>query len=49
MSQPYVFTAMVRGVRGEAIAAGLERTAQSGGVFCYTFFKAVAASQGDAA
>lgn len=56
------FTAMVRGVRAEAIAAGLatpdgfdrgvaglERTAQGGGVFCYTFFKAVAASQGGGA
>lgn len=53
------FTAMVRGVRAAAIAAGLatpagfdrgiaglERTAAGGGVFCYTFFKAVAASKG---
>lgn len=49
------FTAMVEGVRGSAIAAGLieaaefdrgladlHRTAGAGGVFCYTFFKAVA-------
>lgn len=27
--------------------AGLERTAQGGGVFCYTFFKAVATGKGD--
>lgn len=27
--------------------AGLERTAAGGGVFCYTFFKAVAAGKGD--
>lgn len=27
--------------------AGLERTAAGGGVFCYTFFKAVAAAKGD--
>lgn len=43
------FSAMVRGVRGDAIAARLERTAQGGGVFCYTFCKAVAAGQGGGA
>lgn len=50
------FTAMIRGVRAQAIAkglaqpasfdaglAGLERAAAADGVFCYTFFKAVAA------
>jgi len=49
------FTAMVEGVRDEAIAAGLvdaagwergiaglRRAAEADGVFCYTFFKAVA-------
>jgi SAM-dependent methyltransferase len=49
------FTAMVEGVREQAIAAGLadaetfrrgveglRRAAQADGVFCYTFFKAVA-------
>jgi SAM-dependent methyltransferase len=49
------FTAMIEGVRGDAIAAGLSspedfdagvqalhRTTQPDGVFCYTFFKAVA-------
>lgn len=49
------FTAMIEGVRGPALAAGLaepaafdeglrdlSRTAQPDGVFCYTFFKAVA-------
>jgi len=49
------FTAMVEGVRGAAVEAGLMsqadfdrgiadlyRTAQADGVFCYTFFKAVA-------
>ena len=49
------FTAMIEGVRGPAIAAGmvepeafdagiraLRRTAETDGVFCYTFFKAVA-------
>ena len=49
------FTAMVEGVRDDAIARGLidpetwdkairalYRTTQSDGVFCYTFFKAVA-------
>jgi SAM-dependent methyltransferase len=49
------FTAMVEGVRDDAVAAGfisetdfdrgvsdLYQTAQAGGVFCYTFFKAVA-------
>jgi SAM-dependent methyltransferase len=49
------FTAMVEGVRDDAIAAGLsspaafdegvralQRTAEADGVFCYTFFKAVA-------
>ncbi|HEY0817359.1 MAG TPA: methyltransferase domain-containing protein [Rhizobacter sp.] len=49
------FTAMVEGVRDDAIAAGLttaaafdagvqalHRTAEADGVFCYTFFKAVA-------
>jgi SAM-dependent methyltransferase len=48
------FTAMIEGVRGAAIGAGmiepqrfdagiraLYRTAQSDGVFCYTFFKAL--------
>src|SRR5512138_212154 len=48
------FTAMVEGVRDQALAAGLidagtwergvaalRRTAEPGGVFCYTFFKAV--------
>lgn len=51
------FTAMIEGVRDDAIAAGLStpadfdagvqalhRTAQADGVFCYTFFKAVAQS-----
>jgi hypothetical protein len=49
------FTAMVRGVREPAVAAGLldratfdeglralRRAAEPDGVFCYTFFKAVA-------
>lgn len=49
------FTAMVAGVREEAVAAGLatagafdegirdlHRTAEPDGVFCYSFFKAVA-------
>jgi SAM-dependent methyltransferase len=49
------FTAMIEGIRGPALAAGLlsaeafdagiadlYRTAERGGVFCYTFFKAVA-------
>jgi protein-L-isoaspartate O-methyltransferase len=49
------FTAMIDGVRGAAVSAGLiddatfaqgvrdlHRTAQLDGVFCYTFFKAVA-------
>jgi ubiquinone/menaquinone biosynthesis C-methylase UbiE len=49
------FTAMIEGVRGPAVAAGLMdagafdegiqalyRTTQADGVFCYTFFKAVA-------
>ena len=49
------FTAMIEGVRANALAAGLMtadefdrgitdlcRTAESDGVFCYTFFKAVA-------
>jgi SAM-dependent methyltransferase len=49
------FTAMIEGVRDDAIAAGLStpddfdagvqalhRTAEADGVFCYTFFKAVA-------
>jgi hypothetical protein len=49
------FTAMVEGVRNEALSAGmitendwnqgiadLQRTAGAGGVFCYTFFKAIA-------
>jgi ubiquinone/menaquinone biosynthesis C-methylase UbiE len=49
------FTAMIEGVRAQAIAAGLtrpepfdagvaalHRTAEPDGVFCYTFFKAVA-------
>ncbi len=49
------FTAMVEGVRGQAIARnlidadswekgirGLYRTTEPDGVFCYTFFKAVA-------
>lgn len=49
------FTAMIRGVRERALAAGLStadafdrgvaglvRTASPEGVFCYTFFKAVA-------
>lgn len=49
------FTAMIEGVRGPAIAAGLttperfdegiralRRTAEPDGVFCYTFFKALA-------
>ena len=48
------FTAMIEGVRGPALSAGLMepdefdrgvrdlyRTAQPGGVFCYTFFKGV--------
>jgi SAM-dependent methyltransferase len=48
------FAAMIEGVRGSAIAAGLTgadefdagvrdlyRTAEAGGVFCYTFFKGV--------
>jgi len=48
------FTAMVEGVREQALAAGLtdaaawgrgiaglRRAAESGGVFCYTFFKGV--------
>lgn len=48
------FTAMIEGVRGSAIEAGitnpeafdagvrdLHRTAEAGGVFCYTFFKGV--------
>ncbi len=50
------FTAMIEGVRGPALSAGLldadtfdagiralYRTAEADGVFCYTFFKAVAA------
>jgi len=49
------FTAMVEGVRDQALAGGLidkaawekgirdlHRTAEAGGVFCYTFFKGVA-------
>lgn len=53
------FTAMVSGVREEAIRAGLidaaafdagiaalHRTAEPDGVFCYTFFKAVAVGPG---
>jgi len=49
------FTAMIDGVRGAALAAGLTdaarfdlgiadlyRTAEADGVFCYTFFKAIA-------
>ena len=49
------FTAMIEGVRGPAIGAGLvepeafdegvralHRTAEADGVFCYTFFKALA-------
>jgi ubiquinone/menaquinone biosynthesis C-methylase UbiE len=53
------FTAMVEGVRDDAIARGLidpetwdkgiralYRTTQSDGVFCYTFFKAVATAPG---
>jgi ubiquinone/menaquinone biosynthesis C-methylase UbiE len=53
------FTAMVAGVREEAIRAGLidagrfdagiaalHRTAEPDGVFCYTFFKAVAVRPG---
>jgi hypothetical protein len=49
------FTAMVEGVREEALGqglvseteweqgvAGLHRTAEQDGVFCYTFFRAVA-------
>lgn len=49
------FTAMVEGVRQQALSAGmmdavswdqavadLNRTAEAGGTFCYTFFKAVA-------
>lgn len=49
------FTAMIEGVRGASVEAGLidhatfdegvqglYRTAEGGGVFCYTFFKAVA-------
>ena len=52
------FTAMIEGIREEAIAAGiidavdfdrgiadLYRTAEPDGVFCYTFFKAVAEVQ----
>ena len=48
------FTAMIEGVRGAAVEAGLAeaagfdagirdlyRTAQTDGVFCYTFFKGV--------
>lgn len=55
------FAAMIEGVRGPALAAGLatpggfdaglrdlRRTARDDGVFCYTFFKATAAAQGDA-
>lgn len=55
------FTAMVAGVRDEAIRAGLTdanafetgvkallRTAEPDGVFCYTFFKAVASKEGPA-
>lgn len=52
------FTAMIRGVRGAALAEGmidaatfdagisaLERTTEPDGVFCYTFFKAVATAE----
>jgi len=52
------FTAMVEGVRNDAVVAGLideadfdrgirelYRTAEGDGVFCYTFFKAVAAKR----
>jgi SAM-dependent methyltransferase len=52
------FTAMVEGVRDQAIAAGLtdaasfdagirdlHRTTEADGVFCYTFFKGIAAEQ----
>jgi SAM-dependent methyltransferase len=55
------FTAMVEGVREQALAAGLMsaadfaqgiadlyRTAEADGVFCYTFFKAVAFTEVDA-
>jgi len=52
------FTAMIEGIRNEALRAGivdktifdngirdLYRTAEADGVFCYTFFKAVAAKK----
>jgi hypothetical protein len=56
------FAAMIEGVRGQAIDAGiideasfdagirdLHRTAEPDGVFCYTFFKAVAVRAAPAA
>ena len=52
------FTAMIEGIRGAALSAGLvtaeafdagvrdlHRTAEADGVFCYTFFKGVAAKK----